>query len=332
MSRMSSIVLAVLASIVVSCAGRAPAPKKEPEPPVAARHMPMPPEKIRQLLESGRVELISTERAPGGVMGVAHAVVRFPDVGATFEVKWKQAPEGADGWNNTPRKELAAYDVQQWFVDERDYVVPPAAMRCIALDAYRRTFPGATANLPDAGCVLGLLTIWLEDVEVPKVLYDEARFERDREYARQIANLNILLYLIDHRDARANNILVSSDPQRFRVFSVDNGISFGSLVYNYFKGHWNVIRVPALPRTSVGRLRAVDHAALDALGVVAELHADGEGVYRTVPLHAPLDRDTGVRLKPGHLQLGLTREEIKGVRERLRALLKRVDAGEIPLF
>jgi len=324
--------LAVLAVLAVSCAGRAPKPEQKPEPPVVTRHMPLPPEKVRQLLESGRIEVVSSERAAGGVMGVAHAVARFPDVGATFEVKWKQAPENADGWNNTPRKELAAYDVQTWFLAEGDYVVPPSALRCIALETYLRTFPGATVNLPNARCVLGLLTIWLEDVEVPKVLYDEDRFERDREYARQLANLNILLYLIDHRDAREGNILVSSDPEHYRAFSVDNGIAFGSLMYNFFRGHWNVIRVPALPRTSIARLRAVDRAVLDALGVVAELHMDGEGIYRVVPDRAPLDRDLGVRLQPGHLQVGLTREEIEGVRERLRVLLARIDAGEIPLF
>ena len=156
--------------------------------------------------------------------------------------------------------------------------------------------------------------------------------QRYREYARQLANLNILLYLIDHRDARSGNILVAAAPAPYRVFSVDNGISFGSLVYNFFKGHWNVIRVPALPRASIGRLRAVDHATLDALGAVAEMHADGAGVYRTVPLRPPIDRDRGVRQQPGHLQVGLTREEIAGVRERLRGLLARVDAGEIPLF
>jgi hypothetical protein len=207
--------------------------------------------------------------------------------------------------------------------------VPPAAVRCIPLESYRRLFPEAQPNLPDATCVLGLVTAWLQAVEVPDVLYDPERFERDAPYAGVVADLNLLLHLIDQRDARQGNILVAAEPHPFRAFSVDNGIAFGGLVYNYFRPHWNVIRVPAVSRASVERLRKVDREELDALAVVAELRADTKGVYQPVSPTPPWARDRGVRLEPGRIQMGLTDVEIAGVGERMRALLARVDAQEL---
>ena len=50
----------------------------------------------------------------GGVMGVKKLRVRLGSEGEEYFVKWKRAPSGdADGWNNTPRKEIAAYEIQK---------------------------------------------------------------------------------------------------------------------------------------------------------------------------------------------------------------------------
>ncbi|MCE9561349.1 MAG: hypothetical protein K8U57_04785, partial [Planctomycetes bacterium] len=86
-------------------------------------------------------------------------VMRFK----TLEVKWKPV-DGADidNWNNNPRKEIAAYLVQRWFLTPRDYLVPATAMRCIPLDAYKRFDPAATATVPGTSCVLGMVSLWVQ--------------------------------------------------------------------------------------------------------------------------------------------------------------------------
>jgi hypothetical protein len=148
-------------------------------------------------------------------------------------------------------------------------------------------------------------------------------------YAAHVADFNLLLYLIEHRDGRSSNILVGDDGRR--VYSVDNGIAFGSLVWNYFVVNWNELRVPALRRASIGRLRRVTRADLDALAVVRELRADRKRVLQPVRASAVRSGD-GARVRQGHVQLGLTADEITGVARRLAALLARVDAGEIRTF
>ena len=61
---------------------------------------------------------------------------------------WKEAPRGTcDGWNNNPRKEIACYAVQRWFLDPADYVVPTIALRAIPLGLYRRVAPEATPTI-----------------------------------------------------------------------------------------------------------------------------------------------------------------------------------------
>ena len=68
-------------------------------------------------------------------------------------------------------------------------------------------------------------------------------------------NLNLLAYLIAHRDARSSNFLMPTDPSNPRVFSIDNGIAFGGVLYNFFTWHFDEIRTGGLPRQSIDRLR-----------------------------------------------------------------------------
>src|SRR5690606_21838876 len=44
---------------------------------------------------------------------------------APLRAKWKPVHAGGQGFNNEPRYELAAYRLQQLFLDEDEYVVPP---------------------------------------------------------------------------------------------------------------------------------------------------------------------------------------------------------------
>jgi hypothetical protein len=147
-----------------------------------------------------------------------------------------------------------------------------------------------------------------------------------------MAYFNLLTYLIEHRDGREGNFLVADDPGDRRIFSVDNGVAFGSLLTNWFVPNWQKIRVPSLPRQSIDRLRKVTPEQLDALGVVTEMKADAAGVLRVVPPGANAAPRKGARVETGWLQLGLTRKEIEHVKQRIDRLLADVDAGRQPLF
>ena len=91
--------------------------------------------------------------------------------------------------------------------------------------------------------------------------------------------------------------------------------------------------MPALPRATVERLRALDRAALDAkLGTVTQMEADPTGRLVLVEQEAPWDPERGVRVRGASLQLGLKRSEIDAVWKRIERLLESVDAGRITLF
>jgi hypothetical protein len=89
--------------------------------------------------------------------------------------------------------------------------------------------------------------------------------------------------------------------------------------------------VKRLPADTVDRLREVTEDELTAhLAVLAQWELR-DGHYIAVPLTANLGANDGVRHKGGTIQMGLTRTEIAGVRDRARRLLKMVDAGDIAL-
>jgi len=268
-----------------------------------------------------------------GITGAQRFSVYFPVIHRTIDLKWKAAPAGnADGWNNAPRKELAAYAVQKWFLAPEAYVVPTVVCRCVRLDVYRRIYPKATPTLPGTRCVFGAEALWLHDVEIPDRLYDESRFTSDAAYARHLGNFNLVAFLIDDRDTRADNVLTAKDQSNRFVFSVDNGIAFDPLLYNYFRNDWQDIRVPALPRDSIQRLRKVTRERVQQMAVLAQFETDREGMLRPVPASAPIDPSRGVRFRDGVLQLGLDNREIEHLYERLERLLRDVRERDVPLF
>ena len=120
-----------------------------------------------------------------------------------------------------------------------------------------------------------------------------------RTDAEDMSNFNLLTHLIDHRDGRDGNILVSKDDEHRRVFAVDNGIAFGPWVYNFFVPNWTKLRVAAVRKDSIDRLREIRREDLDFLAVVAQLEVDEEGVLRPAPPGAPFDPDDGARVRGG---------------------------------
>jgi hypothetical protein len=295
---------------------------------------PIPPEEAEHLFADAPLEFTAYEPMAEGVAGAVKARLLFPETGRRVKVKWKTAPPGDfDGWNNNPRKEIASYAVQQWFLDPKDYVVPTTALRCVPITAFGRFGTGMTPSMEGLACVIGTIALWLDDVEVPDTLYEPAEFAGDRWYAYHFSNFNVFAYLIEHRDGRAGNLLVpDDDDEPRRVYSIDNGISFGGLVYNFLVTNWDVIRVPAIRREVVERLRRIDRKKLDALGTLVELAADGKGGMRPVEGGPPIHPDQGVRVAKDRVQMGLTRVEIAAVERRLKELLRRVDDGTQAVF
>jgi hypothetical protein len=202
----------------------------------------------------------------------------------------------------------------------------------VPLSDYRRFEPDAKPTFEGTRCVMGMLSLWLEHVKTPDEMLEADRFARDPNYAYHLSNLNVLTFLVQHRDGRSSNFLVSEDDTNRRIFAIDNGISFGGLVYNFLVPNWDVIRVPAIRRAVVEKLRHVGPDQLAALGTLVEFRADASGILQPVPVTPPIDPTQGVRVAGGRVQMGLTTDEIDAVAKRLAELLRQVDDGKLALF
>ncbi len=295
------------------------------------RNWPMAPSVLDLKLAFDDFEIADVKSAGAGVTGAVRFTVRFAD-GQTLKVKWKRFPgKTLDGWNNSPRKELAAYVIQRWLFDEEDYVVPTPVPRCIPLDVYAAVDAKATPSVAATSCVLGLFAVWMNDVEVVDDLDEdiERRVEENPHFGRHLADMNLVTYLIDHRDGREGNFLISTDPNDPRIFAIDNGISFEGFPWNFFVPNWNEIRVPWLRADPIARLRALPMAEIDRLATLFDMDADAHGLFRLRRATAPLDPDRGVRIARDKVQLGLTAKEIRSLKDRVVGLLADVDAGKV---
>ena len=211
-------------------------------------------------------------------------------------------------------------------------MVPTSAVVCRSNEKYRE-FHGEdpSPQIPGASCMLLFLALWLENVTVPDVLYEQERFLVDATYARYLADLNLFAYLIDHRDKRKGNFLVSMDDDLRRAFSIDNGMAFDPFWYNYFVQHWNEIRVAALRRESVDRLRRWTRRDLEGLRVVQQFELKADGMLVESEPGPPLS-EVGFAARDGVVQFGLGAEEVDALWARIQSLLAEVDAGRIPVL
>jgi hypothetical protein len=293
---------------------------------------PVPPNEAVGLIASGEAHEVRVAGGTGaGADGAATVgFVLGRDGNALFEARAvADDPDGVDG---AARKELAAYVLQQLFLDPEAYVVPSCGVRCVPVDEWRRHGGAGPPRVPGTRCTLAIVSLRLKDVTVPGVLYDRERFLIDATYARYLADFNLFAYLAGHSDGSAGAFLVSTDDHRRQVFAVDNRLAFGRRPPGSVPSDWSIIRVAALRRRSVERLRQVKQEDLRVLRVIWQLESDATGTMRPVKPEPPMDPDRGAIVEDGLVQLGLTDGEIADVWRRIEILLEDVDAGKVPLF
>lgn len=288
-----------------------------------------PIEKIEALLWYGNFDLfrIRPSRFEGDM--TKRAILRFA-TSTYIQVKWKCAPPGGEAFNNQPRYEVAAYELQKLFLDEQDYIVPPTALRGLSYALYKNLDPDGVRTFRNPDVVFFTLQYWLENVTTERV-FDKARFERDPSYAYALCVANIFSYIVRHSDANQGNFLISTLPEKPRIFAVDNGVAFESEKSD--RGdRWSRMLVDRLPAGPINRLRKLTLADLTArLETVAqfEIHY---GIPVLIPPIENLQPDRGVRRRENVIQFGLTRSEIEGVMKRIEELLKRIDEGKLAVY
>ena len=245
-----------------------------------------------------------------------------------YRVKLRRAQPGAEEFNNRPRYDLAAYEVQKLFLDPAEYVVPPTALRTVPLAELLPYAPQAQPTFAGSDEVFVVLQYWLHEVRVIEDVYDAERFSVDFQYARNIGQLNVFTLLISHGDSNVGNFLISRANAGARVFSIDNGVAFAFDESDRGE-RWKPIRVGRLPSETVMRLRKITKDELEhRLGIVGTWHRQ-DGRWVAVPARDNFNANRGVRFKGDFVQMGLTRTELADVSRRLARLLKDIDAGEI---
>ena len=245
-----------------------------------------------------------------------------------LRVKLRKAEPGANSFNNVPRYDIAAYELQKLFLDPAEYVVPPTTLRMVPLADFEKYSPGVKRTFSAADQVLAVVQYWLSDIKVVADVYSTERFAADPVYARHIGQLNVLTYLIRHRDSNLGNFLIGKAEVGARVFSIDHGVAFAS--DDSDRGEvWKDMRVNQVPADTVERLRQITPQLLtDRLGVLAQWKLVGRS-YVPVAIGRNLSESSGVRRKGDELQMGLTKSEIRELDRLLRNLLERVDDGKI---
>ncbi|HUG42059.1 MAG TPA: hypothetical protein VMM12_16445 [Longimicrobiales bacterium] len=285
---------------------------------------------IEWKLREGVFDVVDSRGARFEGDRTSRAAMSFED-GAMMVVKWARAAPGGEAFNNQPRYEAAAYELQKLFLDEPDYVVPPTVLRAFPVEWYRRLDPNSRPTFRGTASVLVALQYWLFNVTGDDV-WSEDRLATDTAYARHFGNLNILTYLIRHNDANQGNLLISRDPGNPRVFAVDNGLAFSSVTSDR-GADWRSVRVRRLSRATADRLRAITEADLTrALETIAQFEVGPDGVLTRVPATENLSSGRGIRQGEGVVQLGLTGREIRDTWRRLQDLVRDIERGRYELF
>jgi hypothetical protein len=295
-------------------------------------NIPVPVAELERMLATEPLQIVSAEisrpKAKGDI--TLKAEVSFGGR-PPFRVKLRKSEPGAEAFNNVPRYDIAAYELQRLLMDPAEYVMPPTALRMIPLADFQRYSPDVKPTFKGADEVLGVVQYWLQEIKVVADVYDAARFESDPVYARHIGQLNVFTFLIEHRDSNMGNFLISKAEQGPRVFSIDHGVAFASLDSDRGTA-WLEMRVNRLPKDTVERVRILTKDELSArLGVLAQWELR-DGHYVAVSPTANKWPSRGVRIKDGVVQMGLTRAEIAAIDRQVKRLVHQVDFGTIKAY
>lgn len=295
-------------------------------------NIPRPADEIERELASAPFVLAAAEISRPKAKGDITLKAEVSFAGApSYRVKLRRAEPGAEDFNNRPRYDLAAYELQKLFLDPAEYVVPPTALRMMPLAELRPHSPEAKPTFKGSDEVLVVLQYWLNEVKVIADVYNPERFAADSRYARHIGQLNVFTFLIEHGDSNFGNFLISRAETGPRVFSIDNGVAFefnesdrGQL--------WMKMRVDRLPADTVQRLRKITLEELHRrLGVLVQWQLQDGRWVAMVP-GQNLAPARGVRKQDDVVQLGLRKADIDQVGRQLGRLLKQVDDGQIATF
>ena len=295
-------------------------------------NIPVPAEEIERQLASEPFGIVAAEisrpKAKGDI--TLKAEVSFSG-NPPYRVKLRRADPGAETFNNRPRYDLAAYELQKLFLEPSEYVVPPTALRTMPVPELLPYAPEARPTFRGSDEVLVVLQYWLQEVKVVADVYDPALFTSDPGYARHVGQLNVLTYLIEHGDANLGNFLASRAEHAPRVFSVDNGVAFAHNESDR-SDVWKYLRVPGLPADTVARLRSLTEETLQQkLGVLGQWRLDDDR-WIAEPPGPNLAPQRGVRQKDGVVQMGLTKSEIAQLDRRRMQLLRQVDERRVGLI
>lgn len=289
-----------------------------------------PVDTIEARLEEGLFQVVDERGSRFDGDRTSRVALAFPD-GEMMVVKWARAPRGGEEFNNAPRYELAAYEIQKLFLDEPEYVVPPTVLRAFPRQWYRTLEPDVPATLSQTDAVVVALQYWLFSV-TDEDFWDPKRFGADTAYARNFANFNLLTYLIRHNDANVGNFLVSTIPANPRVFSVDNGLAFASRVSDR-GARWRDLRVERVPDRTVERLRALTREQLTRhMETLAQFRVREDAQLVRTEITENVEPRRGVRVRGDIVQFGLTEQEIDSVWRRVERLLSDVDRGRLEVF
>jgi hypothetical protein len=299
--------------------------------PVSAQdlHIGLPADSLDFLLRSAEIgiEGLTGTRFQGD--RTDRATLIFED-GTAVMAQLAPAPRGGEEFNNVPRYELAAYDLQRLYLEEPELVVPPTSMRAFDVEWYRQLDGDVEPTLRGTRSVIVLIQSWV-NFTTDEDVWDEDRFEADPLYARHWANLNLFTHLIRHSDSNTGNVRVSNFPTNPRLFAVDNGVAFNSIDSD--RGtRWRSLLVDRFPANTVARLRQLTEQQLhDALGVMVQWEIEDD-LMVPVPKTENIDARRGVRQRDGVVQFGLTRDEIDDIWYRVEVFLGQIDNGTYTTF
>ena len=257
-------------------------------------------------------------------------ILKYED-GKDLQIKWRRALNEGHTFNNAPRFEIAAYELQKLFLDESDFVVPPTIARGYLLPEYLSIEKEAVPTFKKSNVVLVMMQYWLNEVSIGGDIYDKEKFDNNPVYAKHFANTNIMTFIISHKDSNEGNLLTSLNKDNPRVFTVDNGVTFSSPESD--KGTiWKYLHVDRLPEKTINRLKNITLDDLNKqLGVVTQLSVTGNSVDVVKPTEN-LNPRKGVRQKGNIIQIGLTKSEIKTVNKKIQYIVKRAKKNKYDLF